>query len=274
MCGSSLSRAYPQYSSQKKKSENYNRSIVRGSVGNAAGYAYTVWQREMMRTIGMSILAIVFLAIPLSITMALWDRPVERIVLVSIDFLLIVGVFAGSCRVWLDAVRERRIEFWRAIVSGFRYYFHGLYVLLWSAVAAGITSGLLWLWLIPVRWLEAPDAIVSKGFATMIILTWFVVLLVIVLLPMYLWIILGSTLAMCRAMDRKNSLWAAPVWAIRKIHDYHWDLFKIGFGQIWAQIIGLVICYIGALATIPLSFITFTATYEWLRLHGRDSDNY
>ncbi len=274
MCGARLPKVYPEYSSRKSKGADYDKLIVRGSIGKAADYAHKVWTREMWRVIGLGVLVSLFFGLPVGFTLALWSDYGARWVTSVVNFLLLAFVFAATCRVWLDVVRERRVEFGRAIASGVMHYFHSLYVLIWAAIGIGMTSGLVWLWMIPVRWLDAPDSMVSEGLAGFLIFTWFVVLLIIVLLPMYIWVILGTTLAICRAIDGKSSLWTAPLWAIRKIIEYHWDLFKIGFGQFWVQVIGVVACYVGVFATIPLSLITFTAVYEWLRLHGDDPDEY
>jgi len=274
MCGARLPKTYPEYSSRKSKGIEYDKLIVRGSIGKAADYAHKIWTREMWRAIGLSILVVLLLGLPAIMTAALWEKPGSRWFMGVVDFLLLSWVFAATCRVWLDIVRERRIELGRAIASGFMHFFHAFYVLLWAAILTAMTTGLYWIWMVPIKWLNAPDSMVSDGLGQFLVVSWFIVLLLIILLPMYLWVILGSTLAICRAMDGKSSLWTAPVWAIKKIVEYHWDLFKIGFGQLWVQIIGVVICYVGAFATIPLSYITFTAVYEWLRLHGDDPDEF
>jgi len=274
MCGSRLAEAYPQYKKNRKKKETYIKSILRGTISDAADYGRAVWSREIYRLIGLMLLIILFFLLPAIITAASWENEGARVFWIAWDVILLSFIFAASCSGFLDAVRERRLEFWRSIASGFRSFFPALMLLVLLVIVIGAVTGIVWLWMIPVRYLDSSESIFSEGTGSLVILAWMIGLLVVLLLPMYIWLVIGSTLAMCRIVDRKSSVWTAPAWALKQIFTYHWQLFKIGLGQVFSNVLGLIMCYVGILGTIPLTGVAITSVYEWLRLRGPESDPY
>jgi uncharacterized membrane protein len=83
-----------------------------------------------------------------------------------------------------------------------------------------------------------------------------------------------TQLAIFRVLDRRSSPWFAPVWAINQIVHYHWELFWLVIREILVHIFGLVVCYIGIIATLPIAGLQNAAIYDWLRLNGDEPEKY
>jgi hypothetical protein len=274
MCGHKLAEKYKGYKSLKGKKTSYDKSVRRGTIFTAADYGHEVWQREMIRVIGFMLLFIIAMLIPAILTSAFWDSRGTRLFFAIGDIVLIAFFFGMACRGYLDAVRERRFEFWRTVSAGIMNLIPATLLLVLLTLIIMVVLGIVWLWMIPVKYLDAPGSLFSEGTGALFIFVWMVVLLVMLLLPVIIWLFIGSSFAMFRILDRKSSAWLAPIWAVRQIATHHWDLFKLGLGQLFVQFIGTVICYVGVIATIPLTGMVLGSVYEWLRLHGPKSDLY
>ena len=99
-------------------------------------------------------------------------------------------------------------------------------------------------------------------------------LFVFLLIPAAIWINMYTTLVVCRTLDRRGSLMSGFAWAISKIVSNHWPLLKLGGGEILTLMFGFAFCFVGSLGAVPVTTIQNVATYEWLRLHGSNADNY
>ncbi len=274
MCGCRLAPVYPDYEKRRDKGNTWEKSIITGTILEASGYGSMAWQREVWRMVGLGIVFTVMGMIAFSLTSASIDNSTSLLFWQFFNFFLLSFFLGAGARVCLDAVRDRRVEFTRAVIGGFKNILPAAHVVFWVALAATVTIWLAQLWFEPVTYLEDNPDVLPSGPAAVFMMVWLLALLVLLILPVSIWLLIGSILAMCRVLDRKSNPWLAPFWAVKQIARNHWPLFQIGFGQVFGQIIGIAICGIGLLGTIPMSGAAFAAIYEWIRLHGENPDEY
>jgi len=252
----------------------YRKSVASGSIGKTSGYAYSVWLNSFWMMIMLSTITVVVIAFLVVATLTFPKKGGSLAVWIIIDWIVGSLLMAGWCRTWLDMVRGSGIMMSRAFGSALSNALPAMFLTLQFILVGLLMSGIIWIWFIPVDFISGPLSPIPSGFAGFLTFMWMAALLVLLLLPGYIWLTMGYTIAMCRVIDRKSGPWAVSIWAVVQIIEHHWDLFKIGMGQLWAQIIGVIICYIGTLATVPLSGVTFAALYEWARLRGKTADRY
>ncbi len=271
-CGCRLSKKRRE-TGKEKKGPAYEKAVAGGTLQKAFDYGYKTWLKGLWLFIGLWLLILVasLVFIPISFAFGGLLGPSLTVLLI---FFFVAFVWAAVSRIYLDAIRERPISVGRGIVAGISRLLPSAYVLLWNALGFGLIAGFYGLWLVPGRLLTSIDSPIYSNVAENLLLLWQVVLFGILLVPLCVWLIVVTNLAMFRAMDRRESAWIAPIWAIRQLWKRLWRFLGIGFNQLLAQVIGVIVCYVGVLASLPLSGVSLAAVYEWIRLHGDDADEF
>ena len=274
MCGTHLAGTYREYKKRKEKGWNYEKSIVRGNMDKAVAYGIAVWERELFRVVSLMVGVSIFGFIMFVLNDAFAITPGAKIIWALIDFYFFSVIVAGSHRGFIDVVRERRLEPGRVIASGFADSLKVMAVLIPALVFVAVLSLIIYLW---AQMLNMADTL--EGSSTLTIGSVFsflmvIFLFVIILYPGFVWLIVYTSLAACRVIDRRAMPHTAVIWAISKIARHHWSFMGQVFAQLFMQAIGLAICFVGLLGTIPQMGIENVAMYEWIRLHGPDADEY
>jgi len=270
MCGSRLA----QIRTPKTTDPKYDLDIVSGTLRDSFDFGYQKTFSNIWMLILGSILVVIILSIVVGST-AFWGSILGHYwIWILIDIPIIAVIWTASCRIFLDIVRGRGVDLIRGLGSGILNIIPAAFVTLLFALGVLIAAGIVFAWTMPVAWIDSPDSPVSEGIAAVFIFIWFIALLILILIPTMTWLFMGTTIALCRIIDRKSNSWMSPVWAIGRIVEHHWQLFWMGLSMLFAQLIGMAICYIGSLVTFPLAGLSTAAIYEWLRMHGPDSDEY
>jgi hypothetical protein len=270
MCGSKLAHIH----TPKKTDPKYESKILSGTIRDSFDYGYEKTFAHVWMLILGSIITVICISIVAGST-SLWGAILGHYwIWILIDIPIVAVLWTASCRVFLDITRGDGVDLVRALGSGVLNIIPATYVTFIFALVALIAAGIIYAWTLPVAWIDSPDSPVSEGTAVFLIFTWFIVLLILILVPTLIWLFMGTTMALCRIIDRKSNPWMSPVWAMSRIIEHHWQLFWMGLGMLFAQLIGMSICYIGSLVTFPLAGVSTASIYEWLRLHGHASDDY
>jgi hypothetical protein len=268
-CGMCGNRLPARKLDLKDAKSSYTNSVIGGQLQDAYNYGYNIWGRGLFLFIGLSILVIILGVLIVPITIAFGPR-----VYIPANILFLAFLWTASSRIYLDAIRERPVSLARAIGAGFLGMFPALWPLAWIGLALLLLFGFHSLWMIPERALNSFELLKESPVTDLFVFLWRAALYLIVMVPASIWIMIFGVLAVCRIVDRRGSIWLAPVWALRQLWKRLWRFLGIGLAQIAAQGIGLIVCYVGILASLPLSGISLAAIYEWVRLHGDSADEF
>ncbi len=253
---------------------SYEKQFNRGDISDAVDYGHKVWGRELPRLLGIYFLgSCLFSLLTGQIDV---DNPftTKGILLGLVEILVLAFLLGTSARILLDCIRERRAELFRGIVAGFQNILPMTLVALMLVFTLTAASFIGYLWMLPVSWLETKESGFSDGLTGILITGLVLSLLFLLIFPVYIWLMAWIPFASSRVLDRKSKPWTASVWAMGKLIPRFSRIMKIGYGQIWAQFIGMAVCLIGLVAVYPLTGLSFTALYEWVRLRGPDPDEY
>jgi len=273
MCGSSLAEIYPRYLKRKDSGPYYEKNIVRGTMETASAYGGSVWDRETTKLSLITALVAAILAVPLFFARTFMSDP-SLWILLLVEFFLFSAVIAGMHRGFLDIVRERRLEPGRMVVEAFSGASRVMVVLVPLMIFILAVGVIIYLSALMTGFLDSPGDSSMSGVADALIFVLVIGLAVFAIFPALVWTNIYTTLATCRALDRRESPLMAVVWTFSKIKKYHWSLFWRGGGNIVTQLIGLAIFLVGLIGALPLTAVETTSVYEWLRLHDVDADSY
>ena len=162
---------------------------------------------------------------------------------------------------------------YRIFIDGILSSFKVMFVLIPAMIFLAVMGYLIYTSAMTLDMLDNSTYLPGEDLPAVLALIMIAALVVFLVIPTYVWLHVYSVLVVCRTLD-KPSVFQAVAWTFRKIFRHHWPLMKMGMGQIVANFIGTLMCFIGLIATYPLSVIQLVGAYEWLRLHGPDSDDY
>jgi hypothetical protein len=272
MCGSKL--AYSQYLTKKQSKENYRKKISDGELRDASGFGHQISMREILIFLGGSLLALVSGFIVWVITLIIKGGFGINWFTFAIYLLTLSFIWGAGSRMFLDSVRERKVSIGRGIGEGFRNILPVLFICIVLLIGVGLAAGIYWIWFIPVGILKSANLPLSTGYGEFMMGLWVVVAGLLLLIPALIWLPLLAQLAIFRVLDRRSPVWFAPIWAINQVVHYHWELFWLCLQQYFMHILGIVICYVGLIGTLPIAGVQNAAIYEWLRLNGDEPEDY
>ncbi|HDS30741.1 MAG TPA: hypothetical protein ENN67_06830 [Firmicutes bacterium] len=252
-----------------KKGSFYDKAIIAGEINNAFDFGYDTWSKNFWQLIGIFILAILISAVFVPITLlfgkAFWFPA---------NILFISFMSVAFARIFLDIVRGFPISLTRAIGTGLMRMIPALWPLLWVMVSFLLMLGFFQIWLLAEKFLESFELLKGSSALEIFIFLWRTALIAAVLVPGTIWTLIFGMLAICRTVDMRESVWLAPFWAVKRLWRRLWRFLGIGMIHILAHVFGVIVCYVGILASIPLAGVSTVAVYEWIRLHGPGADEY
>ncbi len=269
MCGNRLESK--KLAKKKSSDPTYEKAVLNGLLQEAYNYGYNIWSRLLWSFIGLTVLTAIFLTVFIIIILLFSSIPFlpQALCVLGLSFL-----WCSSSRIYLDVIREKPISLARAIETGFMRMVPALWILVWLGIGIAFLAGFWWVWTYPemlfIKFESPLKTVALEGF----FLFWRVVLCTVIFVPVGIWLTIFTSLGVLRIVDRKGEVLQAPFWAMKQLWRRLWRFLGIGFSQLVVQLLGTVTCYVGVLASIPLSGISITAVYEWVRLHGEDADEF